>query len=205
MLKNTQRFWAQKVASKSRFGKLLPRLSRIPGRNAVYGTFRRVLGVMREGRSASRRRGGFSSFGRLLRRLAGPVPGCALLLYLALTDPSLAQFSVCNQTLDVLNLAVAQEVGGTFQTEGWWTIGANRCVDVIKEALTNRYIYVYATDVFNQPILQGDVDMCVDPKHFVISGTEACWQRGHEVAKFAEIDTQAMERWTLFLKEPSNK
>lgn len=135
-----------------------------------------------------------------LRPLAA-VAGIAFLL--AAAAPAAAQFSVCNQTLDVLNLAVGQEVEGTFQTQGWWTIGANRCVDVIREELTSRYIYVYASDVFNQPILEGDVDMCVDSKRFTIDGTEDCWQRGHKVARFAEIDTQAMDRWTLFLKEPA--
>lgn len=124
---------------------------------------------------------------------------------LAFTAAARAQFSVCNQTLDVLNLAIGQEVEGTFQTEGWWTIGANRCVDVIKDELVNRYIYVYATDVFGQSIVEGDVDMCIDPKRFVINGTDSCWQRGHETAKFMEVDTQAVERWTLFLKEPTNK
>ena len=128
----------------------------------------------------------------------------AFLLALASASPARAQFSVCNQTLDVLNLAMAQETDGAVQSEGWWTIGANRCVEVIKDELVNRYIYVYATDVFGQPILAGEVGMCVGTKRFVIRGIESCWLRGHKAAKFMEVDTQAGERWTLFLKEPAD-
>lgn len=123
---------------------------------------------------------------------------------LAPAFPAFAGFTVCNQTLDVLNLAIGQKVNDDFQTQGWWTVGANRCAAVIKEDLANRYIYVYATDVFGQPILDGKVNMCIDPKHFVINGTESCWQRGHEQAKFMEIDTKAVSQWTLFLKEPDS-
>jgi uncharacterized membrane protein len=128
---------------------------------------------------------------------------------LAFAQPATAQFAICNQTLDVLNVAIAQDVQGpmgasdrAFESEGWWTIGANRCVNVIRTELASRYIYVYATDVFGQPTLEGDTDMCVGPKKFLIRGGDSCWQRGHKLVRFMEVDTQAVERWTLFLKEP---
>lgn len=118
-----------------------------------------------------------------------------------------ATFTVCNQTLDLVNVAVGQPLGDApaeeadwaFQTEGWWTIGANQCVNVIREDLANRYIYVYATDVFWQPILSGTTEMCVENRRFVIRGLENCWQRGHQAARFIEVDTQEQVRWTLFL------
>ncbi|MEM8811303.1 MAG: DUF1036 domain-containing protein [Pseudomonadota bacterium] len=114
-----------------------------------------------------------------------------------------AQFTICNQTLDVFNVAIGSEVDQEFQTEGWWTIAANRCVDVIRKELINRYIYVYATDVFRQPVMDGTVSMCIGADKFVIRGTDACWQRGYRAAHFAEVDTQAVERWTLFVRDES--
>lgn len=154
-------------------------------------------------------------------------------------DPARAQFTVCNQTLDVVNVAIGQEAGeNVFETEGWWTIGANQCADVIREELVNRFIYVYANDVFGQPVLGGPasaggaaapaeetpadetrademladqtlaadgkrlVEMCVSAKRFVIHGIESCWQRGHLAASFFEVDTRAVERWTVFLTPP---
>jgi uncharacterized membrane protein len=132
----------------------------------------------------------------------------ALLLFFLFAGaaPASAQFAVCNQTLDAVNLAVATETDGVFSTEGWWTIGANRCADVIKDELVSRYVYVYATDVFGQPILASTVtgeNMCVGAKRFTIAGTDSCWERGYQSVHFMEVDTQQMVRWTLFLKEPA--
>lgn len=110
-----------------------------------------------------------------------------------------AEFAICNQSFDVVNVAIGIDVAGTFETEGWWTIGTNQCANVIKDVLRNRYIYVYAQDVFGQPILDGTTEMCVGTKRFNIKGIEDCWLRGHIAAPFFEVDTQAVERWTLFL------
>jgi uncharacterized membrane protein len=132
-------------------------------------------------------------------------PAVFVLLFLVLGGTAHAQFAVCNQTIDAVNVSVAKETSGTFGTEGWWTIGANRCVDVIKEELTGRYVYVYATDVFGQPILSGSYeghDMCIDAKRFAIAGTSSCWQRGFQSVRFMLVDTKEMPRWTFFLKEP---
>src|SRR5690348_12993827 len=87
---------------------------------------------------------------KLPSRLRLPLPGrmtlTALLgaALLAMLSPGKAhaEFTVCNQTLDVVNLAVGQKVDNADQTDGWWTIGANQCVNVIREELTNRYIYL---------------------------------------------------------------
>ncbi|MDW6026567.1 DUF1036 domain-containing protein [Mesorhizobium sp. BAC0120] len=129
-----------------------------------------------------------------------------MILTLASVLPARAQFAVCNQTLDAVNLAIAKAApNGTIVSEGWWTIGANRCVDVIKEELANKYIYVYASDVFGQPILAEGFrtfDMCVAPKRFTIEGTDSCWQRGFEKVRFMEVDTKDQVRWTLYLREP---
>ena len=134
--------------------------------------------------------------------LLGPL--LAALFSLCLAGAARAEFTVCNQTLDVVNLAVGQEVreqsDAIWQTEGWWTVGANQCVNVIRDELVNRYIYIYATDVFGQPLLNGSTSMCVGTRHFVIRGGDKdCWVRGHQAAPFFEVDTQKTERWTLFL------
>ncbi len=134
---------------------------------------------------------------RLARILALTLMALAGLL--AISAPARAEFTVCNQTLDVVNLAVGQEIDKTFQTEGWWTVGANQCVNVVREELSNRYIYIYATDVFGHAILNGSTDMCVEKRRFAIRGIDDCWKNGHVAARFYEVDTQAQARWTFFL------
>lgn len=114
--------------------------------------------------------------------------------------PARAEFSVCNQSLDVLNVAIGYEEDGAFQTEGWWSVGANRCAEVIRKPLKNRYIYVYAEDVFGQPVTEGANPSCVGTKRFLVRGTGDCWLRGYKQADFFEVDTREQERWTLFLR-----
>lgn len=123
----------------------------------------------------------------------------ALCVLFFMAGPARAEFTVCNQTLDVVNVALGQEVDGLFQTDGWWTVGANRCVNVVREELTNRYIYIYATDVFGNAVLDGSTEMCVDRRRFTIRGIKDCWQRGHIAARFYEVDTLQQVRWTMFL------
>jgi uncharacterized membrane protein len=132
------------------------------------------------------------------------VLACGLTVLLAAAGPARAEFSVCNQTLDVVNVAIGQQEDQAFTTQGWWTIGSNQCALVIREELRNRYIFVYANDVFGQPILRGTQSMCIAPKRFSIDGVESCWARGFLEARFLEVDTQAVERWTLFLSEPED-
>lgn len=120
-------------------------------------------------------------------------------LPLVFASPAQAEFSVCNQSFDVVNVAIGQSKVDDFQTEGWWTIGTNQCAKVIQGELANRYIYVFAADVFGQALMTGATTMCVGPERFTILGIDECWQRGHQAADFFEVDTQAVERWTLFL------
>ncbi|MBT0957247.1 DUF1036 domain-containing protein [Alphaproteobacteria bacterium KMM 3653] len=114
--------------------------------------------------------------------------------------PARAEFAVCNQSFDVVNVAIGQANGDEFVTEGWWTIGTNQCANVIQEDLYNQYVYVYATDVFGQPILEGTVSMCIGAKRFEIFGIDECLKRGHAAAQFYEVNTQEVSRWTFFLQ-----
>jgi uncharacterized membrane protein len=116
-----------------------------------------------------------------------------------------AEFSVCNQSFDVVNVAIGYDTAdpgapeALYITVGWWTIGPNQCANVIRDPLTSRYIYVHAQDVFGQAVLPGSRDMCIEPEKFRIEGIADCWARGLITAQFQQIDTQTTERWTLFL------
>ncbi len=136
---------------------------------------------------------GLRQFQTLMRLVLG-----ALALFLS-GQAVQAQFAVCNQSFDVVNVAIGLDVQDDFQTEGWWTVGPNQCANVIKDELTSRYIYIYAQDVFGQPIMTGSTQMCISPRKFLIRGLSECWSRGHIAAGFIEVDTQKTQRWTLFL------
>lgn len=120
--------------------------------------------------------------------------------------PALAQLSVCNQSLDVLNVAIGHDrgtgAGGTeaqFFSEGWWTIGPNQCANVIRTPLVSRFIFLHAEDALGQVIVTGDVQMCVEPRRFNIEGIGDCWARGLIGAGFQQVDTLNASRWTVFV------
>lgn len=122
---------------------------------------------------------------------------------LALIAPAArAEFAVCNQTFDVVNVAIGKYDTDVFVTSGWWTIGPNQCANVIDEELSVRYVYVFAQDVFGKVILSGATRMCVAPHRFEIRGETDCIVRGYIEAPFHEVDTLRTERWTLFLTPP---
>lgn len=148
--------------------------------------------------------GGESSEGccRRATAVAAAAAATGLLIGLAAT-PARADFSVCNQTLDVVNVAIGHLVDGDFTTEGWWTIGSNACASVIREDLAVRHIFVYATDVFGQPLLDGTEPMCIGEDRFkIIPGTGDCWARSYREEKFYDVDTLDQSDWRLFLTEP---
>ncbi len=148
-----------------------------------------------------------TSFGNIkmtkFYRCGGGAGWLAGLLF-ALPGAAQANFQVCNQTLDVINVAIGTYDIDEWETTGWWTIGPNQCANVIEATLKSRYIYVYARDVFNGSMVSGTTAMCVDSGEFRIRGREDCLIRGHIAAKFEEVDTRRSERWTFFLSAPIN-
>ena len=126
---------------------------------------------------------------------------CALLGALV-PGAAAAQFAVCNQTLDVVNVALGQYARDAFETRGWWTVGPNQCANVIEDELSARYLYVFAQDVFGRVMLNGATPMCIAPDRFEIRGEDDCLTRGYLEAAFLEIDTRRSERWTLFVYPP---
>ena len=140
------------------------------------------------------------------RRCGQRIGGIALILtgLAAIPERAEANFQVCNQTLDVINVAIGAWDLDAWATQGWWTVGPNQCANVIEDSLTSRFIYVYARDVFNKSMLEGTTTLCVDADEFVIRGREDCLVRGHIAARFHEVDTRASERWTFFLRAPDS-
>ncbi len=131
---------------------------------------------------------------RVLPLLACVASGAALVAY-----PAQADFIVCNDSFDVLNLALARDPGGGFVSEGWWSLAPGRCAALLRGRIDSRYLYLHAIDVFNQPVLEGNVTFCISEEGFRIPGGQDCWQRGHIEAGFVEIDTGQAGQWISFL------
>jgi uncharacterized membrane protein len=124
-----------------------------------------------------------------------------LLIWLAMCGSVPAALRVCNKTKYLLNFAVGYNLGADFATEGWWSITPNTCATPVKGPLKSRFVYVYATDIDANDVLEGSVSMCIDRRKFQIFGIADCWRRGLQAVSFAEIDTLSSPDWTAFLSD----
>lgn len=122
-----------------------------------------------------------------------------------MATPAQARFEICNQTFDVVNVAIGFAREGSFGTEGWWTIGPNRCASVIEEPLRGSTVFVFAQDVFGNVVLEGSRPMCVEPDTFEVEGRQDCLGRGLIEARFLGVETGTAESWTLYLRAPAGE
>ena len=131
--------------------------------------------------------------------------GVAVALF-GISGEARAELKVCNQTLNLYNVAIGTVVAeGEVETEGWWTLAANSCVSPVRTPLANRYYYLYASDIHGDDAVTGKTELCVNKQQFLIRKIDperpACWQRGLIQVKFQEIDTkQGSEDWTVFIE-----
>lgn len=124
---------------------------------------------------------------------------CFALVCALSPERATAQFAVCNQTLEVINVSSGSYERDVLNTSGWWIVGPNQCANVEEDTLTSRFFYVYAQDVFGKELLTGSTLLCVAPGKFRIRGQQDCLVRGYLEARYKEVDTRRSERWTLFV------
>ncbi|WP_299470963.1 DUF1036 domain-containing protein [uncultured Roseibium sp.] len=125
----------------------------------------------------------------------------SLTLFLGLTFPNAASagLRVCNGSVDLVNVAIGYDTEDGLRTEGWWTITANACSQVLQEPLKANNYYLHVSDGFGESRLGGDVTLCIRQEKFVLFDGDQCWQRGLIEADFFKIETDGAEDWTVLL------
>ncbi|MDO5641736.1 MAG: DUF1036 domain-containing protein [Paracoccus sp. (in: a-proteobacteria)] len=111
-----------------------------------------------------------------------------------------ASLSLCNQSYDVLNIAIAMPGPQDYTTRGWWRVAPNQCAMLLRERLEAREYFIFAADVFGNEVLPGVTPMCVGTREFRIDSQQDCLLRGYLDARFYEIDPQGQESWTVFVQ-----
>lgn len=111
------------------------------------------------------------------------------LLVLVLAAPAQAGLSVCNRAKHPARVALGRFDGRDWASEGWWTIAAGACSELIKGKLDARYYYLYGTDG-DAGVWDGATSFCTAPKErFSIAGRGNCAARGYDPRRFFRIDT----------------
>jgi uncharacterized membrane protein len=112
-----------------------------------------------------------------------------LLAVLVLGQPAWAGLSVCNKGARPAKVAVGRFNGTRWMSEGWWSVAARACAEVVPGKLDARYYYMYATDG-RSGTWDGGKSFCVaNAERFAIVGRGGCAARGYERRGFFEIDT----------------
>ena len=110
-----------------------------------------------------------------------------------------AGLRLCNQSYDVLNVAIGVPQSQQTITRGWWRVAPNQCANLVRDRLQSRLYYVFAADVFGNEVLSGSIPFCVAPRRFEIDSQQDCLLRGFLDARFIEVDTQEQTNWTIFV------
>jgi uncharacterized membrane protein len=120
---------------------------------------------------------------------------------LAFSTPAHAELRICNETANLVSVALGYRAERGWMSEGWWQTPPGDCRVLYQGDLQKRFYYLYAVDDIGGGAWDGQVFMCTRDETFTIFGVEDCLARGYERTGFFEIDTQNRTDWTLQLTE----
>lgn len=120
---------------------------------------------------------------------------------LAPTAPAYADLRICNETANIVSVALGYRAERGWMSEGWWRTPPGDCRTLYQGDLARRFYYLYAVDDIGGGAWDGQVFMCTRDETFTIFGVEDCLARGYERTGFFEIDTQSRTDWTLQLTD----
>lgn len=112
-----------------------------------------------------------------------------------------ADFTVCNQTFDLVSVAIGYHDGDEWVSEGWWNLDYDECAQVISGDLSNTYYYVRGESHDGVTYWTDDYNFCYIDEVFTIYGDENCSDRGYKSGGFMEIDTGNKLDYTLDLTD----
>jgi uncharacterized membrane protein len=118
--------------------------------------------------------------------------------------PARADLRVCNETANLVSVALGYRADRGWMSEGWWQAPPGDCRILYQGDLDRRYYYIFAADDVAGGAWDGSVFMCTRDETFTIFGVEDCLARGYERTGFFEIDTQNRTDWTLELSESAD-
>lgn len=101
-----------------------------------------------------------------------------------------AGYTVCNDSKEVLLVALAQKGGGKAVSRGWWTVHAGACAKAVTTPLSSDAVYLLAQRKSGASIVTGPERFCIAAAAFEIQGAGNCKARGLAEAGFTRTDTK---------------
>lgn len=134
-------------------------------------------------------------------RLAPTLLIATLSGFATMSAPAQAELRICNQTANLVSVALGYRAERGWMSEGWWQTPPGDCRVLYQGDLQRRFYYLHAVDDIGGGAWDGEVFMCTRDETFTIFGVEDCLARGYERTGFFEVDTQNRTDWTLQLTE----
>ena len=103
-----------------------------------------------------------------------------------------AGLTFCNRTQDIIFSALGLESQGKKRSMGWWRLQPGQCEKVIKDRLTDRFVYAFAAADRAEGVAEtwgGTKQFCTRDATFEIDDASDCQGRSFKGTGFLEIDT----------------
>jgi uncharacterized membrane protein len=101
-------------------------------------------------------------------------------------------YTVCNESRDVLLVALGQMEGGKPVSRGWWTVQPGACAKTVTTPLKSDAVYLLARKKGGGTVVTGSKTFCTTPVIFEITGAQNCATRGLTEGGFAATVTKGM-------------
>ena len=101
-----------------------------------------------------------------------------------------AGYAACNETRDVLLLALGHIEGGKLVSRGWWTVQPGACAKAVTAPLNTDAVYLLALRKSGGALVGGGMHFCTTVAAFEIKGVDNCSGRGLADNGFAATPTK---------------
>jgi uncharacterized membrane protein len=110
-----------------------------------------------------------------------------------------AGYTVCNDSPDVLLVALGQTDGGKTVSRGWWTVTPGACARAMTMPLGSDAIYLLAQRKAGGTVVAGSQRFCTAATAFEIEGNQNCAGRGFAEAGFAATPTKGLSGYVAHI------
>jgi uncharacterized membrane protein len=110
-----------------------------------------------------------------------------------------AGYTICNESREVLLVALGQSGGGNAVSRGWWTVQPGACAKAITTPLTSDAIFLLAQRKGGGTLVGGPQRFCTTPAVFEIHGSQTCTARGFAEAGFAASLTKGLSGYVAHI------
>ena len=110
-----------------------------------------------------------------------------------------AGYTACNETHDVLLVALGLIEGGKPVSRGWWTVQPGACAKAVTTPLNTDAVYLLALRKSGGTLVSGGMRFCTAAAAFEIKGADNCGGRGLTDSGFAATPVKGVSGYVAHI------